>query len=314
MPFYFTCPYCFKKTLVDEALAGSKGPCVSCGKLITVPEPPRKQPEASRPLGSTYVGPDQLKKRAEYKLWLVRAGSLILGVVAVSMVAIYGFWPTVKGLKARRDAIACMNNLQRIAKALNSYAAEHGTYPTPTVVDSTGKPLYSWRVLILPYLDEAGLHASFNLSEPWDSESNSQLIPRCPEVFISPGVGGIRGLSETSYVLLTGTGSIFPTSGPLSPPQVSDGLSKTLLVVETKNSVHEWSKPFDIDIAQLNSRIGATGPNSIGGNHAEGATAAFADGNAAWLPADLPPTILDAVISPNGNEAIPIDPAAFKFR
>ncbi len=314
MPFQFTCPYCFKKTLVDESVAGQKGPCVACGKLITVPEPPRKAPSGAQPIGSSYVPPKVLRKSAAYRLWLVRGVGWLLGVTAVSLIAIYGFWPAMQGLKARRDTITCMNNLRRIAKALNSYGAEHGSYPTPTVFDTDGKPLFSWRVLILPYLDESGLHARFNLKEPWDSESNAQLIPSCPEVYISPGALGGRGMSEASYVLLTGPATLFPPAGPLGPQQVSDGLSTTLLVVETQNGANEWSKPFDLDVTQLNSRIGATGSNTIGGNHATGATAAFADGTAAWLPADLPPTILDAIISPNGNEAIPIDPTTFTIK
>ena len=312
MPFQFTCPYCFKKTLVLESLAGQRGPCVSCGKIITVPEPPSKLPEAAAPIGSAFVPATQLKKRSESRMLALRIGGLTLGIIAFSTLMIFGFWPTFKGLKARRDAIACMSNLQRIAQALNAYAAEHGTYPTPVVTDATGKPLYSWRVLLLPYLGEANLYANFKLNEAWDSPTNAQLIAQCPNVYISPGSNSAG--SFANYVLVTGTGTIFPPTGPLKPAQINDGLDRTLLVVETDNATSDWSMPFDIDITKSNSRIGASGTGSIGGTHAEGAAAVFANEESAWLSIDLPAAIVDAAITPNGNESIPFDPELFKIR
>ncbi len=312
MPFQFTCPYCFKKTLVIESLAGQKGPCVGCGKLVTVPEPPSKLPEAAAPIGSSFVPASQLRARSESRMLALRIGGLTLGIVVFSTVMLFGFWPTFKGLKARRDAIACMTNLQRIAKALNAYAADHGTYPTPVVTDAKGTPLYSWRVLLLPYLGENSLHANFKLNEPWNSPANSMLIAQCPDVYTSPA-SSAKG-SFSNYVLITGAGTIFPPTGPLKPAQINDGLDRTLLVVETNNSTNDWSTPFDIDISKMNSRIGATGPNSIGGTHAEGAAAVFADGEPAWLSIDLPAAIVDSSITPNGNESIPFDPQLFKIR
>ena len=312
MPFQFTCPYCFKKTLVLEELAGQKGPCVGCGKVITVPEPPSKQPDAAAPIGSSFVPASQLQARSEFKMFALRAGGLTLGIIIFSAVMLFGLWPTFKGLKARRDAIACMSNLQRIARALNAYAAEHGTYPTPVVTDAAGKPLYSWRVLLLPYLEEPSLYANFKLNEAWDSAANAQLIAQCPNVYLSPGSGA--NSSQANYVLITGAGTLFPKTGPLKPAQISDGLDRTLLVVETDNLMNDWSKPFDIDISKMNSRIGAPGADTIGGTHAAGAAAVFADGQPAWLSVNLPAAIVDASITPNGNESIPFDPELFKIR
>ncbi len=312
MPFQFTCPYCFKKTLVDESLVGQKGPCVSCGKVVTVPEPPRKAPESAMPIGSTYVATSGRKKSSELPKLLLRAAGLAVSIVLITAVIFYGLWPTIKTLKSRRDAIACMSNLKRIALALNAYAKDHGTYPTPVVTDSAGKPLYSWRVLLLPYLNETSVYASFNLKEAWDSPNNALLIPQCPSVYISPG--SPANASQSSYVLLTGQGTIFPPTGPLKPSQVTDGAGKTLLVVETNNTLSEWTKPFDLDATTLSGRIGGTGTNKIGGTHFEGATGVFADGQPAWLPADLPSVILNSIISPNGNEAIPVDPELFRIR
>ena len=309
MAFYFTCPFCFKKTLIDETLAGQSGPCVRCGKVIDIPSPPHKPAANAAPVDSPYVNVRQPIVQKRTRTWVLRIMVLCVGIAVVLGMGGAVIWPAFTGLKARRNKVACMSNLQRIALALNEYAAKHGTYPTPVVRDASGKPLYSWRVLILAELGEQSIAAKFNYDEPWDSNNNIRFLgQRCPRVYISPAVRG-RDIAETNYFLVTGKGTLFPPKGPLTPKRVSDGLDKTLLVVESENTVTEWTKPVDIDITKLNPKIGASGPNTIGGTHEGGATAVFADGSPAWLPEDLPPTILHALISPQGSE--PIDKADF---
>jgi hypothetical protein len=315
MAFHFTCPYCFKKTLVDEALAGQAGPCISCGKTVTVPPAPVAHPATVRPVDGPTIQLETNASLARRRLLvlIVKVSGLTAAVALLSGLTIYVLWPTLDGLKARRDKAACMNNLQLLATALNAYAAQHGSYPTPTVYDANGKPLYSWRVLILKQLGEHSLAAAFKLDEAWDSASNIQLLgQRCPRVFISPGVPMSRGISETNYFLLTGPGTLFPPSGPLSPNNITDGGANTLLIVESENSFAEWSRPIDIDVSKLDTNIGSTGLNTIGGTHAGGATAVFANATPAWLPDDLTPGIVDALISPNGGE--PVDPTRFELR
>jgi hypothetical protein len=311
MPFHFTCPYCFKKTLVDESLAGESGPCVNCGKAITVPEPPAKHSQAMRPVESRTVETTSRSSRT-LLAWTLKVVCLLVAAGLLFGLATYTLWPTYQGLKIRRDKVASMNNLQLIARALNQYAVEYGTYPPPTVYDSKGKPLYSWRVLILTYLGEAALYGQFKLDQPWDSPHNIQFVDRCPEVFTSPAGDVAGGAMETNYVLITGRGTLFPPSGPLRPGDISDGAGNTLLVVETENTNMEWTRPWDIDIGKLNPKVGSTGSDTIGGIHKDGAAAVFADEKAGWLPTDLSPTILRSLITPAGGE--PVDPRDYQLQ
>jgi Protein of unknown function (DUF1559) len=314
MPFQFTCPYCFKKTLVSESLVGEQGPCVGCGKLIRIPESPKRQPEAAHPVDSKFVRQEEIKSKNSAVILTVRMVGLVVGIGLAGTFAIYGFWPSLKGLKARRDAVTCMGNLQSISDALNAYALTHGSYPPPIVTDAKGKPLYSWRVLILPQLNQESLYAQFRLNEPWDSPNNSTLIPQCPSVYVSPAATNRLNSADANYVLLTGRGTAFPPSGPLKPGEVTDGLNKTLLVVETDNGVFEWTRPFDIDVNKMTGPIGTVGTATIGGTHQGGATAVLADGTAVWLPADLPNAVLDAAISPQGDESIVISADDLQYR
>ncbi|MEZ6133761.1 MAG: DUF1559 domain-containing protein [Pirellulaceae bacterium] len=314
MAFYFTCPYCFKKTLVDESLSGRSGPCASCGKTVVVPAAPASQPPAMQPVGApNVVQPGTIRSPNKTLSWLLTTLAATIVIMVVGGAAIYLSLPTLSGLKARHDKAACMNNLRQIALALNQYAAQHGSYPPPIVYDDKGKPKHSWRVLILRELGQPSLYAQYNFDEPWDSPSNIQLLGnRCPRVYISPAIANSRNLAETNYFLVTGKNTVFPPSGSLRPSEVSDGLNKTLLVVESDNSIVEWTKPIDIDFSKLNSRIGATGPNTIGGVHQGGATSVFADGTPAWIPDDISPEMLDSLITPNGGE--PVDPSQFELR
>ncbi len=306
MAFYFTCPYCYKKTLIDDSYAGQQGPCATCGKLITIPGEPPEKPETAQPIDGSYVAVEANRPEMRFVAYILMGLGVVAGIAIVTAVGAYLLWPTLIGLKERRDKVACMNNLQRIADALNNYAAEHGSYPPPVVYDDKGRPMHSWRVLILNELGYSNLYALYDFTKPWDSTENSTLMARCPEVFISPAANTRSG-SENNYALVTGKGTLFPSSGPLGPKDVVDGTANTLLVVESQNNLNVWTEPVDVDFAKMSRRIGTGNPGSIGGNHQGGATAVFADGSPAWLADDLDPILLDSIITPRGGEPVDAD-------
>lgn len=312
MAFHFTCPYCYKKTLVDDLMAGQSGPCAGCGKQVTIPmDVPVKRPDHVQAVDDRYVQVSSPNSSRRITIWALQAFGWLALVAVLSSILVFLFWPAFQDVKQRRDVIASMNQLQKIARALNNYAMEHGSYPPAIIYDATGKPMHSWRVLLLKHLGYESLYQQYDLEEPWDSEKNSALLVDCPGVYISPFVGDALA-TETSYMLITGQGTLFPESAPLQPDQIGDGRGNTLLVVEVANLTHEWMKPKDIPYAKLNHKIGASGDNAIGGLHAEGAAGAFADGQGAWLPKDLDPILLDAIITPNGGE--PVNPENFRLR
>ncbi|MCA9129598.1 MAG: DUF1559 domain-containing protein, partial [Planctomycetales bacterium] len=219
MPFYFTCPYCFKKTLVDDSLAGQQGACANCAKQITIPEPPAKPQAGTKPVGGKYLSSQP--RSPMFAIWAVKLVGLVLCLGLVVSVAVFMLKPIYVVMKQRRDRTACMNNLQRIAMALNSYADRYGSYPPPVVYDSAGKPMHSWRVLILPELDEESLYSQYNFDEPWDSVNNARLFASCPKVYTSPGAGSGTIFQHSSYVLVTGDKTIFPKAGPLARGDIS---------------------------------------------------------------------------------------------
>jgi type II secretory pathway pseudopilin PulG len=228
---------------------------------------------------------------------------LLLSGIAMSLIRIGG--TAAAKAQAASARARCLNNLQRLAKALNQYAEDHGKYPAPYSVSERGVPLLSWRVHLLPYLGHKELYQKFNLSLPWDDPYNLKWVSQAPDVFASPG--DIGNFKDTSYMLITGTGTLFPPAGPLSPSEIPDGTAKTLLVVETGRPTGNpvpWSRPIDLDISTMNFTIGGNPGVEIGGNHKNGATVATADGRPHFLRDTIPGTLIRALITPAGREAI----------
>jgi hypothetical protein len=147
-------------------------------------------------------------------------------------------------IEERRVRLASANNLRQIGIAMHSYHDVHGKLPAD-VVDKKGKVLLSWRVLILPYIEQDNLYREFKLDEPWDSKHNKKLLEKMPKVFASPRVT-LKNKGYTVYQGFSGAGALFRPGKPgLSIVQVLDGTSNTIMTVEATAAV-PWTKPADI--------------------------------------------------------------------
>src|SRR5262249_55759444 len=108
---------------------------------------------------------------------------------------------------ARRAA--CTNNLKMLGLALHNYIAAHNNNsPPPALPGKDGKPALSWRVALLPYLEQQALYDRFHLDEPWDSPHNKELIKEMPTVFNCPERTDAAP-GTTTYRVFTGPGALF---------------------------------------------------------------------------------------------------------
>lgn len=303
MPFPFTCPHCHAKTWVDDRYAGKSGPCAQCGQLVVIPLRGRAD-SGGEPSPALSVAMERRQKWV--RLGMFALSGIVLGGLLLTAVVLVAT-PAVMQANALRKRSLSLTNLRQIAAALNSYAALHGTYPPPVVVDGAGLPLYSWRVLILPQLGHQELYEQFNKEEAWNGPTNILLQSRMPEEYASPGSPDAGGLFQSNYVLLVGNGTLFPSSGPLSPTMVRDSLDETILVTETGNAGKIWSQPYDIDVSRR-AKLGTTPYVEIGGNHDGYAVAVTVSQQPLILSESTSPIVLDALITPNGGELIDIAP------
>jgi hypothetical protein len=137
--------------------------------------------------------------------------------------------------------------LLQMAFAMRAYEDEHGRMPPAVVYGADGRALYSWRVLVLPYLDQKDLYDQFKLDEPWDSPANGKLLPAMPYLY-APPPGKVNRVPpyHTICQVLVGRGAAFEgTLGLKSKDEFADGTSNTLLIVEAGAPV-PWTKPQDL--------------------------------------------------------------------
>jgi type II secretory pathway pseudopilin PulG len=204
-------------------------------------------------------------------------------------------------VQAARDAArrsAASNNLKQIALAMLNYESARKRLPSPAICDNTGKPLLSWRVAILPFLDESNLYQQFRRDEPWDSEHNKKLLLKMPPSYRNPDAVLAEG--HTVYMLPVGENTLFPSAdtGP-KLIDIRDGTSKTLLAVETTaDRAVPWTKPDDFEIDLKNPLAGLAGARS------GGFLAVFVDGHVSPFTSDTDLALLRALLSPAGDEAV----------
>jgi hypothetical protein len=201
------------------------------------------------------------------------------------------------------------NNLQQIDLALHSYHDTYGRLPPAVVRGPDGRPLYSWRVLLLPFLEQENLYAEFRLDEPWDGPHNRTLqMPWC----YRPLSGGSDGPGLTHYQVFVGPGTAFERDG-LTWADFPGGLDRTLLVVEAAEPV-PWSKPADLAYAPDGplpplGGVAARPVRVLGWEvgRRPGFNACFADGSARFLRSPTDERILRTLIGRHGGKKA--DPA-----
>ena len=141
------------------------------------------------------------------------------------------------------------NNLKQIVLAIHSYHDTSNAMPADVIDPKTKKPILSWRVHLLPYMEELALYQKFKLDEPWDSENNKKLIDSMPKLFAPTRVKAKAG--ETFYRGFAGKGEfagMFEPGVKLTIISATDGTSNTIGVIDAGEPV-VWTKPgTDLDV------------------------------------------------------------------
>ena len=196
---------------------------------------------------------------------------------------------------------ASANNLKQIALAVHFYCDEKkGRFPAD-VTDKDGKPLLSWRVELLPYLDQKELYDQFKRDQPWDSDHNKKLLAKMPKVFASPRVQ-VKAAGHTVYQGFSGPGAVFePGKSRTFPGHFADGTSNTILAVEASVAV-AWTKPADLPFDEKKDLP------ELGKGYGSKPLAALCDGSVRPLDmTKLTATTLKSAITINGGDVLGAD-------
>ena len=195
---------------------------------------------------------------------------------------------------ARRRESA--NNLKHLGLAFHNFHDKYQSFPPAASFDADGKPLLSWRVFLLPALGEQKLYEQFRLNEPWDSEHNKALVDKMPEIFQSPRTPALPG--HTVFQVITGEKTLFAGKSGKGMPDIKDGTSNTVLVVETiAERAVPWTKPADPE-------LDPAAPNTGLVEGRDGFWTTFCDGSARFISKDVAPETLLKLFMPADGQVI----------
>ena len=221
--------------------------------------------------------------------------SLLAGFCVV-VILIGLLLPIRRSAPAAARRMGCSNNLKRIALALRNYESTYQSLPPAYTVDSSGNRLQSWRVLILPFLEEQQLYDSIDLNRRWDDPANAEAGSRMPSVYSCPST--LAESNETTYKAIVTIDSCFPHAEARRLSEITDALYNTAMLIESSpaTAVH-WMSPNDADI----DFVVGFGPETQFA-HQSGTHMAFADGAVVFLIDNASESLRRALVSVNGGE------------
>jgi hypothetical protein len=179
--------------------------------------------------------------------------------------------------------------LKFIGWAMHGFTAKNGGRLPAPAIRKGGRPLLSWRVAILPFLEEFSLHERFHLDEPWDSPHNASLLDEMPRAY-APVTGTDAAPYTTYYQGIVGPGSVFDGDEGTKIADVIDAARPTLMVVEAAQPA-PWTKPEDVPYSD------AEPLPTLGGQFGDGFYGGLAEGSVRFFSDSIAPETLRALIT-----------------
>ncbi|MEX1039301.1 MAG: DUF1559 domain-containing protein [Pirellulaceae bacterium] len=191
--------------------------------------------------------PEEERALLRHPVWgrvaFYAASAVVIGVLVLLLI------PSQGARKAARRA-HIQYQLKQIGIALLNYEADYGQFPPATIADEEGRPMHSWRVLILPYLEHTDLHAEYDFDQPWDHPLNLPLLEKTPGVYESPWTSKDDPPGLTPCVAFSAVGTVLGTTEGAKRADISQDLSEIPVVVGNFQQPIPWTQPTDISPRQ----------------------------------------------------------------
>jgi hypothetical protein len=201
-----------------------------------------------------------------------------IGVVLVPGLGVLGLLPAVRaGRFAAKRGVACTHNLRTLGlaygnyhqlefpsavrdlpSALQDYVDNHGRLPPVQQRDTQGRPLHSWRALLLPYHWQSpdpsppDVCPQYDFGEAWNGPWNCTLANRTPVLYRNPDNPFDSPPGATGYLAVVGPdGDWLPVRGNSSPVRMLDACQVSI----------PWLEPRDLTVDEACQAIHAQIPS-----------------------------------------------------
>ena len=224
------------------------------------------------------------------------------GLLTLVLLVGYAFWPPDP--IGHRPRHPCKNNLKQIGLALHNSHAQYKTFPPAFVNGPDGKPWHSWRVLILPFLDEEKLYAEYRFDEPWNGPHNSLLLKRRPDVFCCVTAKPHIPSGHTTYSAIVSDETAWPGPAGVSVQDIHDGMSNTILVVEVRDAGIPWLAPDDLSLEEACVAPAETPGRLPSSWHTGGLNVLMGDGTVRFVNSMIDLEIWRALLTRDAGETV----------
>jgi hypothetical protein len=184
--------------------------------------------------------------------------------------------------------------------AVVNYHEANRHYPPAYQADAEGRPMHSWRVLILPYLEQDAVYRRYLFSEPWDGPNNRQLELPTPGSYVFHGEKRTES-TTTNYLAIVGPETVWPGRSTITSDAVKDGKEGTILVVENRGAGIHWMEPRDLSFADMDFTFNS--PRGLSSKYRDPAVATL-DGRVYRLRKELSAETLRALLTIRGSERV----------
>jgi hypothetical protein len=233
---------------------------------------------------------------ASLAVCIARSRSFLLGILLAPLLIVLGMWANFDSRESVRRA-SCGHQIRQIALALYCYHEKHGHFPPAYIADKNGKPMHSWRVLILPYTECDDLYKRYNFNEPWNGPNNCKLIKERAWTYACPNDkhAYTSTATNTNYVAVVGTNAAWSGEKCLTFADIAPA-SNTIMLVEVTDAGIPWLEPRDLILDSFATTSDQVTPSSQHTPQSDfffhyapkhGAHVATADGAVYFLPSEL---------------------------
>jgi type II secretory pathway pseudopilin PulG len=237
-------------------------------------------------------------------IWIIVLAVALVAAVGCGGILLALLLPAVQAAREAARRSHCSNNLKQIGLALLNYESANRSFPPAIFTDEKGKPRKSWRVEVLPYLEEQSLYERYDQKQPWDSPQNRALGNTPMTIFRCPSdPGGPAAATETNYVRIVGKDTIggMPNEA-VGARDITDGSSNTILLVEVSGLGINWEEPRDVTVDEFMDLVAKSASQGRRSPHVGGFQALMADGSVHFINNSIDPKTLRSLLLRNTGE------------